>query len=384
MKDTDELSLREQELLFEMEFQSKKDSPQPEDDYDYVSDSDDEDAHLWDDAQTPDLPRKPMPSWPEVKAQLNHWGQVFSSGDTGERAIASEHIFNLFDQVTESSKDFDDSDKLKKWYDHAMGIVRINFKGEAGPPIRYLKDYYPEDLFYNAILHTLGFSESDSNSGTYDATKGAQYVTHFTNTLQNFSKQRRAELNYDFDGKNRVFSVYTTEAEIQEQENIPESQAIQVEENRRQAAALVDLAKLTTDAMQLNKVMLPIGDNTENKRNGVKATTLQLFYSFSLVNFTRYATAPVSHRDDRILMSTADMGFLTFSTKMKEPAYWSLVQAELSDYVLENRLYDETDGVKELQQEAAAHYCGIKKSAISLKFDAARRYLKCHWHFKPM
>ncbi len=385
MKEKDELTLREQELLFEMESESKEDSLLPEDTDEIPELENDEDAHLWDDEEdTPDVPRKPKPSWSEVKAQLNHWGQIFSSGDDGERAIASEHIFHLFDQVTESAKDFDDEKKLKKWHNHAVGIMRIRFKGETSPPIRYLKDYYPEDLFYNAILHTLGFSESGGNSGTYDATRGAQYVTHFTNTLRHFSSQRRDDLTEEFDGKNYLFSINTIEAELREQESAPDVQAIQAEENCRQTAALVDLAKLTADVLQLDKVLLPIGDDAKDGLKNIKAPTLQLFYSFQLVNISRFATVPVSCRDDHILMSAANEGFLTFSTQMKELAYWSLVQAELSAYVLENRFYDEIDGKKLLQQQVAAHYCNIDDSTLSPKFDAARRYLSRHWHYKPM
>ncbi len=386
MKEMDELTLREKEILFEMELEGKEEPLPPEDADDYLPAlEDDEDVSLWDDEEdTPDTPHKPKPSWPEVKAQLNHWGQIFSSGDDSQRIIATERIFGLFEQVTESAKDFDDEKKRDRWYDRAVGILRIHFKGETSSPIRYLKDYYPEDLFYNAILHTLGFSESGGTSGTYDATKGAQYVTHFTNTLRNFSSQRRFDLNEDFEGKNHLFSVNAIDAELQELESAPESQAIQAEEDRRQTAALVDLARLTADKLQLDKALLPIGDNAEGKHQNVKVSTLQLFYSFQLVNFTRFATVPVNHRDDRILMSAADGGFLTFSTTVRELAFWALVQAELSDYVLKNRLYAEKDGKKLLQQKVAALYSGCDESTLSPKFDDARRYLRRHWHYKPM
>lgn len=386
MKEKDELTLREQELLFEMDSESKEDSFEPEDANAYMPEpEDDEDAHLWDDEEDiPDVPRKPKASWPEVKAQLNHWGQIFSSGDDGERAIASEHIFHLFDQVTESAKDFDDEKKLDRWYSHAVGILRIHFIGETDHPIRYLKHYYPEDLFYDALLHTLGFSASEGASGVYDATKGAQYVTHFTNVLENLCKQRRKKLNDDFYGENRVFSQNTIAAEETEEKSAPEAQTIQAEEARQQVAALVDLAMLTADKLQLDKVLLPIGDDAKDKPKNVKTSTLQLFYSFQLVNFTRFATAPVSHREDRILMSTADEGFLTYSTAIRELAYRALVQAELSAYVLENGLYVEKDGKKLLQQKVAAYYSGSDESTLSPKFDAARRYLSRHWHYKPM
>lgn len=386
MKQMDELTLREKEILFEMELESKEDPlPQEDTDDDLSELVDEEDAYLWDDEEdTPSIPHKPKPSWPEVKAQLNHWGQIFSSGDDSERIIATERIFSLFEQVTESAKDFDNDEKRDRWYDQAIGVMCLHFKGDTNSPLRYLKDYYPEDLFYNAILHTLGFSESGGKSGTYDATKGATYVTHFTNTLKHFCSQRRFDLNKDFDGKNHLFSINTIEAEMQELDTAPEARAIQAEEHRRQTDALVNLAMLTADMLKLDQVLFPIGDGADERVQSVKASTMQLFYSFQLVNISRFATAPVSRRDDRILMYTADEGFLHFSTQIKELAFLSLVQAELSDYVLKNKLYDVQDGQKQLQQQVAARYCNIDESALTPKFKAARRYLSRHWHYKPM
>lgn len=389
MRDADELTLREKEILFEMEDTSDEDLLPPEDDEYNLEMEDDEDLHLWDDEdEPPKIPKKPKPSWPEVKAQLNHWGNHFSSGDESQRIIAVERIFALFEEVTETVDDFDSETEQKRWYNHAAGIVRLRFFGETDNPIRYLKHYYPRDLFYDALFQTLGLSvsaedENDKNpaAGVYDAEKGTQYVTHFTNTLEFFCKRRCKEIADDHLTESIVFSENAMAAEELEEKSAPESQMLQAEEARQQVAALLDLAMLTADTLQLDK-MLPIGDDVEGKPQKVKAATLQLFYSFQLVNFTRFATIPVCSRDDRILMSAADEGFLTFSTAIQEIAYWPLVQAELSDFILKRKLYQVTDGKKLLTQAAAACYRGVGESAFSPQFNAAARYLNRHWKYK--
>ncbi len=371
----------------EMHFMESDNEPVDTDGY-IPEDADSEDAHLWDDEDMDELtPDKPKVSWQEVKAQLNHWGQIFSDGDDSQRIIATERILELFNQVTFSYKDLDFSEHSNKRYQSAVAVIRANFIGETDHPIRFLKRIYPEDLFFNAILFTLGFSpDSDDDSKAkhrgYDASRGAQYVTYFTNVLKYFRSQRRRDLEHEHEKENRARRQAIVTETLNEHDT-PESQALRAEHRSQQADALVDLAMLTTDKLQLDK-MLPIGDSAENKLQKLKASTLQLFYSFHLVNFSRFAVKPVRDRDDRVLMAAADKGFLTFSTATEAFTFPALIRAPLSAYVLENELYQLLEGRKILQQRVAARYRGIKDSTLSPQFDAAVRYLSRNWRYKDL
>ena len=417
MKEMDDLTLREKEILFEMESQLQEDLLPPEDEEeDILPAEDEEDTDLWDDEEeAPSIPRKPKASWPEVKAQLNHWGQVFSSGDDSQRAMAAEWIFRLFEEVTESAKDIDPK-KLDQWYSNAMGNLRIRFIGEIENPIRFLKHYYPEDLFYNAVLHTLGFSEDMDDPGAdceddaledtddflaeeihenladdftqtiksatagYDASKGASYVTYFVKTLDILCKRRRRALSKDHKQDAQRFFKSAIDAEVQEEDSAPEALAISADRQRLQVRALTDLAGLTADALLLKK-RLPIGDEQKGDKS-ISASTLQLYYSFQLVNCSRHATSPVSHREDCILIGAADEDFLIFSTEILDFTYWGLVQAELSRYILENNLCKENYGKMELMQRAVADYCNTTEGSLSVLFKNVLRYLKSNWDFQ--
>lgn len=319
--------------------------------------------------------------WNDVKDELNKWGNIFSTGTPDQRIVAIERILTLFEQVTYKFS----SSENQTLYNNADNAMRRHFIGESDHPIRFLKHIYPEDMFYDAILYTLGFSTSKRENGitqnphAYDASKGAKYVTYFTDILKFFCKRRRRDLNDQYKKFKPTYIDDITENDIASQESSAEAQAI--EENcNQQAALLVDLATLTADKLQLDK-MLSIDDNAANKPKNLKAATLQLFYSFQLVNFSRFATSPVSRRDDLILIGAADKNFLTFSTTIQTLTYEALIPAELSAYVLQNNLYRIEDTKKILIQRAAAHYRGVSESTLSPQFEAAQRYLKKHWKY---
>ncbi len=334
-------------------------------------DNDEEDESLY----------KTKGKWAEAQKQLNQWGYVFSTGTPEQRLVATDRIMHIFDQITYRFCNCEN----EALYNNAVKAMREHFIGETAHPIRFLKHVYPEEVFNNAILYTLGFSTSESGSDisknphAYDASKGATYVTYFSRILEFFCKSRRRTLN----NKNkRLPSVQmddNNENNIPSQESSVETQVIE-ENSNHQAALLVNLASLVADKLQLDK-MLPIGDDAENKPKNLKASTLQLFYSFQLVNFSRFATSPVSRKEDKVLIGAADQNFLTFSTTMQAPAYQALILAELSSYVLENKLYCEENHKKILMQRAAAHYRSVSESTLSPQFEAAQRYLKKHWKY---
>jgi len=370
--------------------------------------ADPDEANLFgDEEQEESIPVVPRASWPEVKAQLNHWGKVFSE-DSHRRSEAATQIFSLFEQVTFSYKTLlenDPDEGQKKRYAAAVYELRSLFFGEQEAPLRFLKKIYPEELFYSALYHTLGISidrESSEDAQTgeevfagedqlfngasaYSARKGATYVTYFVSTLRFFCLRRARKLCRDHAHEAHIFAQNTYESQLQEAGSDTESQVIQAEELRRQTEAMVGFGELVITA-RLCGEKLPIqkafvSDGVKKPGKSAKPDHLELFYSFKLVNFSRFATSPVEQRADTVLLGAADPAFLRFSTTIQDLSYRELVAAELSQQIMEEKLYRFKEGEPVLQQKAAAVYRGCGKGEISRIFSNVKGYLRGSWDF---
>ena len=143
--------------------------------------ADDEDDLLldYDDDSEDESLVKTNGKWDNVKDELNKWGNIFSTGTPDQRIVATERILTLVEQVTYKFC----SSENQTLYNNAVNAMRRHFIGESDHPIRFLKHIYPEDMFYDAILYTLGYSTNKKENGiaqnphAYDASKGAAYVT---------------------------------------------------------------------------------------------------------------------------------------------------------------------------------------------------------------
>lgn len=367
------------------------------DEYDPFADEEPEEA----------APTAPKASWSEIRQQLNRWGQIFSE-DPRRRSEAAMEIFSLFEQVTFPYKTLLEGDPdraAKRRYAGAVYDLRSRFFGEQDAPIRFLKKVYPEELFYGALYHTLGISiEKDAQedpemgeevfageqllfegNSAYDASKGASYVTYFVSTLRFFCLRRARKLCRDHAHEAHIYRQNTLEAQLLEENSDTESQVIRAEELRRQVAAMVSFgelvitAKLCGEKLTIRKAFV----NPSVKKPGKSVTPgqLELFYSFKLVNFSRFATASVERKADLVLMGAADGDFLRFATTILDLTYRDLVSARLSRTVLEQALWEYKDGEPVLQQNAAACYRNCTKGEISRIFDNAKRYLQGAWDF---
>ncbi len=324
-------------------------------------------------------------NWPKLKEELNLWGRKFSESQGAERIFATERILKLLeDNIFEFS--FCDSDALAE---NANSILHIKFIGEQDHPIRFVKRIYPKKVFFDAVFYTLGYITSPNQSPEraaarayhHDHEKGAQYVTYLTWMLEYFSRRRREELTRLHKKNKQLFPRVVSQDASFEAQNTVEKEVAERSESARETEAIVSLAALCFDKMQLDQ-MLVIGDGAIGKVKKVSGKNLQLFYSFRLVNFTRFAIAKVSENEDRILMRAAEHGFLSFSTEITEFCYSNLVKAALSPYIIEKKLYSLEDGKKVLQQSAVADYLKIDPGTLSPQFQAAARYLATHWKYK--
>ena len=323
--------------------------------------------------------RKMREKWPKIKEALNLWGEKFSKGDGGQRAIAAEHIFEIFTSATLPYSQMDEDSTVCR---NAVATLRVNFVGEVDHPIRFLSTLCPEEVFMEAVCKTLGWAiskEKDGQvhllSGAYDHTKGASYVTWFSNVLKWTSSSRRRKLNREFRQTLSIKDDTKALLLADQAQHTLQNQIVVKSAPRQQTRFLENLARLTADAMLADK-MIPLKNSRTGEKKHIKAPTLRLFYSLQLVNFSRMATDPVSAQTDKLLLGTAENGFLTFSTKMCLPgSYLALVQADFSDYVEENKLYDLQDGYPQLQQQAVAHYRGKGVSTISEQFTTIKQYL---------
>lgn len=322
--------------------------------------------------------------WPELKEKLNFWGKTFSESGSADRILAVEQIFKLLeDHIFEFR-----FSKSKALFENANAIMHAKFIGEMDSPIRFLRRIYPRKVFFDAVLYTLGFitkegedpSRAASHAYRHDHEKGAQYVTYLNTMLHFFPARRREELNRSHSDQMQLFPAVISQNEAIEEESTLENEVIARNMPDGETDALASLAELCYDKMHLDH-MLVIGDGKVGKEQKVKAKTLQLFYSFRLVNFSRHATSPVSERTDRILMRPAVHEFLFFTTELKEVHYQSLVRASLSEIILNKKLYDLEDGKKVLQQAAVAEYLGKEPNTVSDQFSAVVRYLVCHWNY---
>lgn len=322
--------------------------------------------------------RKMKTHWPEIKAELNHWGNQFSQGSASERAMAVERIFEIFFSAT---LPYSKMEKNSVVYQRAVATMRSNFLGEVDQPIRFLSALCPEEVFMEAICKTLGWAigkDKDGNdrllSGAYDHTKGASYVTWFSHVLKWTSSSRRRKLNRTFTKDNIVKKEAKAMLLAEQDVNTIQTRMAANAAPRQQTQVLEKFARLTAVALQLDK-KLSLKNPGKNTYKRINPQYLQLFYSLQLVNFSRHGKDPVSRETDRTLMGAAETDFLAYSTTILPPCnYPGLVEADLSDLVLQGGYYDLRDGEKELQDRVVALYLDIGKSTLSKYFTTIKVY----------
>lgn len=319
--------------------------------------------------------------WPTLKEQLNEWGRRFSAGDRAQRVVAVERILKLVHGACEFYNMMDGSEEAKTRYMQAARVMQLRFKGETDAPVRFLKEIYPEGMFNQALWYTLGFSMSSRGDGTckgYDHTKGTKYVSYLTTMLRFFCSRRRRELSKEFDRSMDVQRGLKPIVDRQQREESAEEQCLRWAERRRQTDMMVNWAMLTIDAVQCSDMVKfeTASDEKEKKQKGFHAKYLKWYYSFELVNFSRFAIDNVNAADDRALMGAADHEFLCFATTIEQMHYACLVRSSLSDYVLEHKLYTEDEDVRLLQQRAVAVFYKKKEPDISKAFGKVKEYLR--------
>lgn len=381
--------------------------PEDEAEEEYILTDPDEVDPFAEEAEPAEAVREmPSASWQEVKAQLNHWGNIFSE-DVRRRSEAAMEIFRLFEQVTFSYKTLLEGEPdagAKKRYAGAVYDLRSRFFGEQDAPIRFLKKIYPEELFYCALYHTLGISiDKDAmedaeqgeeifageeqlfeGSSAYSAAKGASYVTYFVATLRIFCLRRARKLCRDHAREAHIYAQNTLETKQQQTANDTESEVIRAEELRLQTAILLRFAELVVTAKFFRKKLV-IQESvrkawqakTQSKKvaKSVQPQQLELYYSFILVNFSRSIKKAVDQKADAVLMGAASEDFLRFATTILDFTFPELMNAELSETVIASGFYYCKQGELLLQQQAVALYYGTEKSEITRIFNKAKTYL---------
>lgn len=344
------------------------------------------------------------------KEKVNQEAIIFSSANTLPQQIKSRDlILKYLEQATKRIGDKSDESKEEKQKTRSLlsGMKR-EYPGFTGVAVLYAGQIFPDELWYQTINRSLGFGIGKKGtvlSGKYDHTSGCKYTTHLFNLLnwakKTWQREYFAENDLKSNAKWHPDKSYGSSVEYSEDGRVTEEGYTEDEYLSLQSAMqsaidrTIDLAHLTKAAFSYSNhtsnakkscADLVLDRNvavTDNLKGLIKSRLeiLQLYYTQTLINTTRYPMKGVTIRqnDQTVLTETGNKEFCFFSTTLDKNLEFKLnelIAAKLSEIILENKLYNvKAFGIKILSDEAMAVFLGKSKSNVSERLTYIKELL---------
>ena len=348
--------------------------------------------------------------WQDFKEKVNDAAVKFSSATSNlEQLKSRDLILKYLGQMSCRVGDKEPkTEEEKRKLAVSLNFLKEEFPGFTGIAVRFAGRIYPDELWYKIVNRSLGFGIGKKGQllkGTYDHTKGSKYTTYLFNLLnwaktdwqeQSIAEQtNRMQSEWHPDKSVGAAAIYDGEGNFVELEGYCEDDylvyttAMQIAVDRT-----IDLAHLTKSTFSYAKCTSGSKDSSHFiSDRGITATDnlkglinsrleiLQLYYTQSLINATRYPikNIKINTKDRSILTEVSNKDFCLFSTtltKEQSDDLEALALAKLSEEIISKKLYNlGVFNVKVLSDGSIAVFLRKSKSDVSERLQYIKELL---------